>query len=174
MPLDSETHGGEDVAVFARGPQAHLVHGVQEQSFVAHVMAFAACLEPYADCNLQPSAAPTPTPTRTSTRTPTRTPTRTHSGHFQTARGGRMPLQVPLESLPRQTQVHPEPLRLLGGESRPRGRPPGPTLHVPGQTLSAFPLESTGPASKPRRPGLSTSPAPSHLAAPELAPRCWK
>uniref|UniRef100_A0A8C0TTS6 Alkaline phosphatase n=1 Tax=Canis lupus familiaris TaxID=9615 RepID=A0A8C0TTS6_CANLF len=56
VPLDSETHGGEDVAVFARGPQAHLVHGVQEQSFVAHVMAFAACLEPYADCNLQPSA----------------------------------------------------------------------------------------------------------------------
>ena len=55
MPLGSETHGGEDVAVFARGPQAHLVHGVQEQSFVAHVMAFAACLEPYAtDCHLQP------------------------------------------------------------------------------------------------------------------------
>ncbi|KAJ8781594.1 hypothetical protein J1605_010852 [Eschrichtius robustus] len=55
VPLGSETHGGEDVAVFARGPQAHLVHGVQEQSFVAHVMAFAACLEPYAtDCRLQP------------------------------------------------------------------------------------------------------------------------
>uniref|UniRef100_A0A8C3VUG1 alkaline phosphatase n=1 Tax=Catagonus wagneri TaxID=51154 RepID=A0A8C3VUG1_9CETA len=52
VPLDSETHGGEDVAVFARGPQAHLVHGVQEQTFVAHVMAFAACLEPYTDCNL--------------------------------------------------------------------------------------------------------------------------
>ncbi|XP_045875689.1 intestinal-type alkaline phosphatase [Meles meles] len=58
-PLDSETHGGEDVAVFARGPQAHLVHGVQEQSFVAHVMAFAACLEPYTDCGLPPSASPT-------------------------------------------------------------------------------------------------------------------
>ncbi|XP_004452218.1 intestinal-type alkaline phosphatase-like [Dasypus novemcinctus] len=52
VPLSSETHGGEDVAVFARGPQAHLVHGVQEQTFVAHVMAFAACLEPYEDCNL--------------------------------------------------------------------------------------------------------------------------
>ena len=45
MPLDSETHAGEDVAVFARGPWAHLVHGVQEQTFVAHVMAFAACVE---------------------------------------------------------------------------------------------------------------------------------
>lgn len=56
MPVSSETHGGEDVAVFARGPQAHLVHGVQEQSFVAHVMAFAACLEPYADCGLTPAS----------------------------------------------------------------------------------------------------------------------
>jgi alkaline phosphatase len=56
VPLDSETHGGEDVAVFARGPQAHLVHGVQEQSYIAHVMAFAGCLEPYAACNLPPPA----------------------------------------------------------------------------------------------------------------------
>lgn len=53
VPLGSETHGGEDVAVFARGPQAHLVHGVQEQNYVAHVMAFAACLEPYTHCNLR-------------------------------------------------------------------------------------------------------------------------
>ena len=52
MPLASETHGGEDVAVFARGPQAHLVHGVQEETFVAHIMAFAGCVEPYTDCNL--------------------------------------------------------------------------------------------------------------------------
>ncbi|KAI4544552.1 hypothetical protein MG293_004818 [Ovis ammon polii] len=52
VPLASETHGVEDVAVFARGPQAHLVHGVQEEAFVAHVMAFAGCVEPYTDCNL--------------------------------------------------------------------------------------------------------------------------
>ncbi|KAG8515590.1 Intestinal-type alkaline phosphatase, partial [Galemys pyrenaicus] len=56
VPLTSETHGGEDVAVFARGPQAHLVHGVQEQHVLAHVMAFAACLEPYTHCGLQASA----------------------------------------------------------------------------------------------------------------------
>ncbi|XP_050607088.1 intestinal-type alkaline phosphatase [Macaca thibetana thibetana] len=61
VPLSSETHGGEDVAVFARGPQAHLVHGVQEQSFVAHVMAFAACLEPYTACDLAPPAGTTNT-----------------------------------------------------------------------------------------------------------------
>ncbi|KAL4698180.1 hypothetical protein H8957_000933 [Semnopithecus entellus] len=59
VPLSSETHGGEDVAVFARGPQAHLVHGVQEQSFVAHVMALAACLEPYTACDLAPPAGTT-------------------------------------------------------------------------------------------------------------------
>ncbi|MBZ3874312.1 Intestinal-type alkaline phosphatase 1 [Sciurus carolinensis] len=56
VPVASETHGGEDVAVFARGPQAHLVHGVQEQNYLAHVMAFAACLEPYQACDLAPPA----------------------------------------------------------------------------------------------------------------------
>ena len=56
MPLYGETHSGEDVAIFARGPQAHLVHGVQEQNYIAHVMAFAGCLEPYTDCGLAPPA----------------------------------------------------------------------------------------------------------------------
>ncbi|XP_036919467.1 intestinal-type alkaline phosphatase-like [Sturnira hondurensis] len=60
VPLLSETHGGEDVVVFARGPQAHLVRGVQEQHFVAHVMAFAACLEPYTACDLSGAARPGP------------------------------------------------------------------------------------------------------------------
>ncbi|XP_004868185.1 intestinal-type alkaline phosphatase-like isoform X2 [Heterocephalus glaber] len=54
VPLSSETHSGEDVAVFARGPQAHLMHGVQEQSYIAHLMAFAGCLEPYTACGLLP------------------------------------------------------------------------------------------------------------------------
>nr|XP_056705930.1 intestinal-type alkaline phosphatase-like [Euleptes europaea] len=52
VPLDSETHSGEDVAILAKGPMAHLFHGVQEQTYVAHVMAFAACLEPYTGCTL--------------------------------------------------------------------------------------------------------------------------
>ncbi|XP_041506394.1 alkaline phosphatase, germ cell type [Microtus oregoni] len=56
VPLYGETHSGEDVAIFARGPQAHLVHGVQEQNYIAHVMAFAGCLEPYTDCGLAPPA----------------------------------------------------------------------------------------------------------------------
>ncbi|NXE51781.1 PPBI1 phosphatase, partial [Casuarius casuarius] len=48
VPLESETHSGEDVAVMAKGPMAHLFHGVQEQHYIAHVLAYAACLEPYA------------------------------------------------------------------------------------------------------------------------------
>ncbi len=38
VPLESETHGGEDVAIFAGGPSAQHFHGVQEQSYVFHVM----------------------------------------------------------------------------------------------------------------------------------------
>ncbi|XP_044886751.1 intestinal-type alkaline phosphatase-like [Mauremys mutica] len=57
VPLSSETHGGEDVAILAKGPMAHLFHGVQEQTYVAHVMAYAACLEPYTDCLHRNSAS---------------------------------------------------------------------------------------------------------------------
>ncbi|NXW69093.1 PPBI phosphatase, partial [Hirundo rustica] len=56
VPLSSETHGGEDVAILAKGPMAHLFHGVQEQTYVAHVMAYAACIEPYTDCRQRDSA----------------------------------------------------------------------------------------------------------------------
>ena len=38
-PMESETHGGEDVAIYARGPQAHLIRGVLEQNVIYHVMA---------------------------------------------------------------------------------------------------------------------------------------
>ena len=46
VPLSSETHGGDDVAIFAIGPQAHLFQGVYEQHYIAHVMAYAACIGP--------------------------------------------------------------------------------------------------------------------------------
>lgn len=41
----NETHGGEDVAIYATGPGAWLMHGVQEQSYVYYVMAEALGIE---------------------------------------------------------------------------------------------------------------------------------
>ena len=39
VPLDSETHAAEDVAIYARGPGAHAFQGVVEQNTIFHVMA---------------------------------------------------------------------------------------------------------------------------------------
>lgn len=40
-PLASETHSGEDVAIYASGPAAHLFHGTREQHYIYHVMRYA-------------------------------------------------------------------------------------------------------------------------------------
>ena len=45
-PLDSETHDGTDVAIYARGPFAHLYTGVVEQNYIFFPMAKALCLDP--------------------------------------------------------------------------------------------------------------------------------
>lgn len=45
VPLGGETHGGEDVAVYASGPGASLLDGVIEQHVIYHVMNLAARLE---------------------------------------------------------------------------------------------------------------------------------
>lgn len=52
VPLDSETHGGEDVAVFASGPWQHLFTSSYEQSVIPHMMAYAMCLDdnPHENC----------------------------------------------------------------------------------------------------------------------------
>ncbi|GMT48218.1 MAG: hypothetical protein IEMM0007_1784 [bacterium] len=39
IPKHSETHAGEDVATYAGGPGASLLHGVQEQNVIYHVIA---------------------------------------------------------------------------------------------------------------------------------------
>ncbi|HWM94448.1 MAG TPA: alkaline phosphatase [Thermoanaerobaculia bacterium] len=39
VPLGSETHGGEDVAIYARGPHAYLFQGTMEQNAIYFVMA---------------------------------------------------------------------------------------------------------------------------------------
>nr|XP_033778063.1 alkaline phosphatase-like [Geotrypetes seraphini] len=56
VPLQTETHSGEDVAIFAKGPLAHLLHGVHEQNYIPHVMAYAACIGQNKD-HCKPKAA---------------------------------------------------------------------------------------------------------------------
>lgn len=45
VPMSSETHAGDDVAIFAAGPWSHLFHGVVEQNFIYHVMAHASKIQ---------------------------------------------------------------------------------------------------------------------------------
>ncbi|XP_050415131.1 alkaline phosphatase [Patella vulgata] len=44
--MSSETHSAEDVGIFAIGPMSHLFHGVHDQNYIAHVMAYASCVGP--------------------------------------------------------------------------------------------------------------------------------
>ena len=44
VPLTTETHSGEDVAIYASGPGAHLISGSNEQTIIFHVMNHAAGL----------------------------------------------------------------------------------------------------------------------------------
>ncbi|KAJ6220647.1 hypothetical protein RDWZM_006459 [Blomia tropicalis] len=45
--IEDTFHGGEDVAVFGTGPMAHFFGGTHEQSYIAHVVGFAACIGAY-------------------------------------------------------------------------------------------------------------------------------
>lgn len=45
VPMGAETHGGEDVAIYAIGPGSDLVRGVMEQNVIFHVMMEASQLE---------------------------------------------------------------------------------------------------------------------------------
>lgn len=44
MPFEDETHGGDDVPVYASGPWSHLFSGVYEQNTIPHIMNYASCL----------------------------------------------------------------------------------------------------------------------------------
>ncbi len=44
IPRSSETHAGEDISIYAKGPGAHLAQGVMEQNVVFHIMNKAADL----------------------------------------------------------------------------------------------------------------------------------
>ena len=43
-PESSSDHSGEDVAVYAVGPQSHLFRGLYQQNYIPHVLAYAACI----------------------------------------------------------------------------------------------------------------------------------
>lgn len=45
IPLSSETHGGDDVGIWADGPHAHLFHSTHEQHYIMHLMKYASCLD---------------------------------------------------------------------------------------------------------------------------------
>ncbi|UJR10749.1 hypothetical protein I4U23_014937 [Adineta vaga] len=64
VPVEYETHGGEDVPVFAHGPWSHLFIGTMEQHTIAHKMAYAACWGAYKNRNgCSPSNRPATTTT---------------------------------------------------------------------------------------------------------------
>lgn len=44
VPQTSAYHSGEDVGVWVTGPHSHLFTGVYEQNYIAHAMAYAACV----------------------------------------------------------------------------------------------------------------------------------
>ncbi|KAK3599101.1 hypothetical protein CHS0354_016358 [Potamilus streckersoni] len=52
VPMADETHGAEEVAIYARGPMAHLFQRTHEQNYIPHVMAYASCVGEYVtDCD---------------------------------------------------------------------------------------------------------------------------
>lgn len=44
LQVSTETHAGEDVAVFASGPWSHLFSGVYEQNVLPYLIAYASCV----------------------------------------------------------------------------------------------------------------------------------
>ncbi|KAG5886731.1 hypothetical protein JTB14_027153 [Gonioctena quinquepunctata] len=51
-PLKSETHGADDVGIFALGPWAHLFTGVMEQNVIPHLISFASCTNKNMNCDV--------------------------------------------------------------------------------------------------------------------------
>lgn len=50
---DEAFHDGSDVGVFAAGPFAHLFQGVQEQSYIGHVISYAMCIGEYSQSDAE-------------------------------------------------------------------------------------------------------------------------
>ena len=59
VPLASETHGGEDVGIYAIGPWSHLFQGTVEENYTFHVMDYASKIsERVKAAAVEPAAAP--------------------------------------------------------------------------------------------------------------------
>jgi alkaline phosphatase len=57
LPLESETHSGEDITVHAIGPWSHLFQGVVEQQYLFHVMDHATKISEQANNQTQRASA---------------------------------------------------------------------------------------------------------------------
>ncbi|VEL15795.1 unnamed protein product [Protopolystoma xenopodis] len=47
VPMKDESHGGEDVPIFARGPFAFVFQSTRDNTFIAHSINAALCIGPY-------------------------------------------------------------------------------------------------------------------------------
>uniref|UniRef100_A0A182IV49 alkaline phosphatase n=1 Tax=Anopheles atroparvus TaxID=41427 RepID=A0A182IV49_ANOAO len=47
VPMDAETHGGDDVAIWVSGPMSHLFRGVYEQNTIPYIIAYVAKIGDY-------------------------------------------------------------------------------------------------------------------------------
>jgi alkaline phosphatase len=57
VPLESETHGGEDLGIYAAGPWAHLFQGTVEENYIYHVMDYASKISERAGMKLSQAQA---------------------------------------------------------------------------------------------------------------------
>nr|XP_053635487.1 alkaline phosphatase-like [Cherax quadricarinatus] len=108
-PAMEETHGGEDVALWAIGPMAHLFHRTHEQNYVAHAMAYSACIGPSQNRCGRPSHATftkRPSPTR---KLPVHSP---RTAALSTAAGSGTAVQLP-GALPKFPTLSPVLQQLL-------------------------------------------------------------
>jgi alkaline phosphatase len=79
VPMANETHGGDDVGVWARGPGAEAVRGSIEQNTLFHffvqstpALRRALCAKGYCDANGVPTELPDPAAFRTASPAPAR------------------------------------------------------------------------------------------------------
>ncbi|XP_066139870.1 membrane-bound alkaline phosphatase-like [Euwallacea fornicatus] len=49
-PREKETHGADDVSIYAKGPWAHLFTGVMEENVIPYLITLAACVSPDIKC----------------------------------------------------------------------------------------------------------------------------